>query len=103
MSDPLALLAAFALGLLLGGVFFGGLWWTVARGVVSRHAARWFIVSLLLRSALVLIGFTLVARGSWQRLLVCLAGFILARVIVTRFTVAAAPSAPALGSGSHAP
>jgi F1F0 ATPase subunit 2 len=93
MSDLLALLLAFTLGLGLGGVFFGGLWWTVARGISSRHVALWFFVSLLVRSAVVLLGFTLVARGSWQRLVACLGGFIVARLIVTRMTADAAPQA----------
>jgi F1F0 ATPase subunit 2 len=102
MSEPLPLLLALALGLLLGGVFFGGLWWTIARAIASRHVARWFFVSLLLRVGVVMLGFTLVARGSWQRLVVCLAGFIMARLIVTWVSAGAAPSAPA-GSSGHAP
>jgi F1F0 ATPase subunit 2 len=95
MTDLLSVLLALALGLILGGVFFGGLWWTVTRGVASRHAALWFFVSLLLRVGVVMLGFTLVARGSWQKLVVCLAGFIVARLIVTRVT--AVPPAQATG------
>jgi F1F0 ATPase subunit 2 len=77
---------ALAAGLLLGSVFFGGLWWTVRKGVSSTHPALWFLGSLLLRMGLVLVGFYFVGRGSWQRLVACLLGFIVARFIVMRLT-----------------
>jgi F1F0 ATPase subunit 2 len=102
MSDLLPVLLALALGLILGGVFFGGLWWTVARGVASRQAALWFFVSMLLRTGVALLGFYLVARGSWQRLVVCLLGFVVARCIVTWFTADAPPQAQTTGSTSDA-
>ena len=79
------LLAAFA-GLLLGAVFFGGLWWTVQKGVASNHPALWFFGSFIARMSIVLAGFYFVGGGQWQRLLSCLAGFLLARFIVTWVT-----------------
>lgn len=82
MQPALALLA----GILLGALFFGGLWWTVQKGLASPRPAQWFIGSLLLRTALVLAGFYFVAGGDWKRMLACLLGFIIARVIVTRLT-----------------
>ena len=77
---------ALAAGLLLGSVFFGGLWWTVRKGVLSTHPALWFLGSLLVRMGLILVGFYSVGRGSWQRLVACLLGFIVARFIVMRLT-----------------
>lgn len=94
---------AFATGLALGAVFFGGLWWTVQRGMRSRHVALWFSLSLLLRTGATLFGFMLVAHGSWSRLAICLAGFALARVIVTRLTSLAPPSPVSLPLSSPAP
>jgi hypothetical protein len=41
---------------------------------------------MLLRMAIVLAGFYFVGRGNWQRLVVCLLGFIIARFIVMRLT-----------------
>ena len=67
-------------------IFFGGLWWTVRKGVSSRRPALWFFGSLLLRTGVVLVGFYLVANGDWQRLLPCLVGFVMAQLIVTRLT-----------------
>jgi F1F0 ATPase subunit 2 len=103
MTDVSLLLLALASGIALGTVFFGGLWWTVARGMTARYAPLWFFVSLLLRTGVAMAGFYLVARGSWQRLLVCLVGFVIARLIVTRLTAEAAPQPQTASSTSHAP
>jgi F1F0 ATPase subunit 2 len=86
MNEFLALAAALAAGLLLGAIFFGGLWWTVVRGVSSRRPALWFIGSKLLRMVIVLGGFYLVGGDNWERWLACLVGFVLARVAVWRLT-----------------
>jgi F1F0 ATPase subunit 2 len=73
---------ALATGLLLGTFFFGGLWWTVIRGVSSERPALWFFGSLLLRMSITLAGFYVVGRENWERWLLCLAGFVLARLVV---------------------
>ena len=104
MNDTVALALAGLAGGALGAIFFGGLWWTVRRGIASRQPALWFFASLVLRTSVALGGFYLVGRGQWERLLMCLLGFVAARVIVTwlsRFVVAH----PNVGSGkaSHAP
>jgi F1F0 ATPase subunit 2 len=73
-------------GLLLGAFFYGGLWWTVRRGVSSPNAALWFVGSMLVRTIVVLGGFYLVAGGDWKRWLATLAGFVVARLLVARIT-----------------
>ncbi len=84
MSDILALGLAFFGGALLAVFFFGGLWWTVRKGVASERPALWFVGSLLLRTSIILGGFYLVSQGHWSRLAVCLLGFLIARVIVVK-------------------
>jgi F1F0 ATPase subunit 2 len=86
MNEPLSLAFALAAGVLLGAMFYGGLWWTVRRGVSSKRVALWFLGSLLLRIGVALAGFYFVAGGHWQRLLLCLLGFVMARIAVTRLT-----------------
>ena len=49
MNDILVLAPPLAAGLLLGAFFFGGLWWTVIKGVSSPRPALWFFTSMLLR------------------------------------------------------
>ncbi|MDR1612735.1 MAG: ATP synthase subunit I [Planctomycetota bacterium] len=93
-------LVGFALGLF----FFGGLWWTVRRGLASKHAALWFAGSLLLRLAVALTGLYWLAGGRWERLLACMLGFFVARRLVTRLVGRAiSPAAPAPGEDVHAP
>jgi F1F0 ATPase subunit 2 len=86
MNEPLSLASALVMGVLLGAMFYGGLWWTVRQGVSSKRAALWFLCSLLLRMGVALAGFYFVAGGHWERLLVCLLGFVTARIAVTRLT-----------------
>ena len=92
MSEAPALVLALLAGALLGIIFFGGLLWTVRRGLLSRRPAAWFMGSILVRAAIVLAGFCLVAHGDWRRLLACLLGFILSRVLVTLLSRPAAES-----------
>jgi hypothetical protein len=62
MSSLLPLLIVVLAGFVFGTFFFGGLWFTVQRGL-------YFISS-----------------GDWRRLLACLIGFLVARVVVTRLS-----------------
>ncbi len=80
-------------GMTMGALFFGGLWWTVQKGLTSSRPALWFMGSMLLRSALVLCGFYFVAGSDWMNLAACLSGFIVARFIAIRLPAGA----------SHAP
>lgn len=86
MPEFLPLAGALAAGLLLGATFFGGLWWTVNRGVSSSQPALWFLGSMLLRMGVVLGGLYFVGHGHWERLMVCLLGIVLARIAINRLT-----------------
>jgi len=86
MRDTLTLVLAGAAGAGLGTLFFGGLWWTVRKGVSSERPALWFFGSLLLRTSIVLTGFYFVSGRQWQRLLLCLLGFAVAHRVVNWVT-----------------
>jgi F1F0 ATPase subunit 2 len=83
MNEALILGLVGVAGLFLGVIFFGGLWWTVSKGMASPRPALWFIGSLVLRTGIVLAGLYVIAGGAWQRMLMCLLGFVVARFIVT--------------------
>src|ERR1035437_4199334 len=83
VNEFVILALALLAGLLLGAIFLGGLWWTVRKGLSSKQPALWFFGSLLLRMSIALAGFYFVGRGHWERLLLCLLGFIMARLVVT--------------------
>ncbi len=84
MNDTVMLVLAGGAGVLLGTIFFGGLWWTVRKGVSSPRPALWFLGSLLVRTGIVVAGFYVVSDGRWQRLVAALLGFVIARLLVTR-------------------
>ena len=56
MNDALTLVVAWAAGMGLGALFFGGLWWTVRKAVSASQPALWFAGSLLLRTGVALAG-----------------------------------------------
>ena len=86
MNEMLTLMLAWIAGGALGAFFFGGLWWTVRKAVSSQRQALWFFGSLLLRLGIALAGFYFVSGRHWERLLACLLGFVMARLVVTRLT-----------------
>ena len=101
-------------GVALGAFFFGGLWWTLQHALAARRPILWLGTSLLVRSGIVLIGVDVVGHGQWQRMVACLAGFILVRLITLHLagrptaTPGARGSAPASAAtiadeATHAP
>jgi F1F0 ATPase subunit 2 len=84
MPDFPTLVIAFVAGLILGAFFFGGLWWTVQRGLKSENPAIWFFGSMMLRTALIVVAFYYVAQGHWSNLVACLVGFLLGRFFIVR-------------------
>lgn len=84
MNEGLTLVLALVVGLLLGAIYFGGLWWTVRKGMTSKRPALLFLGSLVLRTGVVVAGFYVVSDGHWQSLLACLFSFAIARLMVTR-------------------
>ncbi len=86
MNEILFMILAFIAGLALGLLFFGGLWFTVKKTVTAKIPAIWFLGSFFLRVSIVLLGFYFVSSGSWQRLLISLIGFVVARFIVMYVT-----------------
>ena len=103
MNETLSLMLAGVAGVFYGVLFFGGLWWTVQKGNTSKWPASWFFGSLLLRASVVLAGFYLIGRGHWERLLLCLLGFFIARLIVTRVTRSSEKPSRPEREASHAP
>jgi len=86
MNEILTLFLSFMAGGVLGAVFFGGLWWSVRKGVSSKQPALWFFGSLVLRMSIVLAGFYFVSGNRWDRIAACLGGFVLARMAVMQLT-----------------
>ncbi|WP_299463056.1 ATP synthase subunit I [uncultured Gimesia sp.] len=83
------LILSLVVGMLLGAIFFGGLWMTVKN--LQKVSWPWllFLVSALSRTVIALSGFWFVgiwlsATNQWQRMAGCLLGFMIARHLYTR-------------------
>ena len=86
MNELLFVTVPLIAGMILGIIFFGGLWITVRRALKSNMPVLWFGGGFISRMTITLLGFYFVAQNSWQKFLVCLLGFIVARFIVLRYT-----------------
>lgn len=86
MNELLLLTLAFLAGIVLGFIFFGGLWFTVKKLLTARIPALWVLGSFIIRVGIALVGFYYTSSGNWQRLVSCLLGFIAARFIVIYYT-----------------
>lgn len=77
---------AFVAGISAGTLFFWGLWLTTQKAVASKLPALWFAVSFIVRVAVTLALFYYASTGQWhwQKLLLCLLGFITARTVIVR-------------------
>lgn len=73
------------MGFAMGCLFFVSLWWTIQRMKATQSFAVLFVLSFVLRMALVLVGFYLLAGGYWQRLIVALIGFTVARFVIVNY------------------
>ncbi len=88
MNETLLMIATFVGGIALGIIFFGGLWFTVKKLITAKIPALWMLGSFIVRVGIVLTGFYFISSGNWQRVVICLIGFIAARFIVIYFTKA---------------
>lgn len=99
------LAASLIAGGLLGGGFFGGLWWTVQRIDSAQHPVRLVLASFLGRTAIALAGFFLIAGGAggrWERVVVAMVGFLVARIVLVRVFGLRLNRAPAAAQGVEA-
>tara|TARA_R110000868_G_scaffold226448_2_gene479044 strand:+ start:415 stop:753 length:339 start_codon:yes stop_codon:yes gene_type:complete len=78
------LLPAVLVGIALGCWFFYLLWLTVQKGLQSPYPALWFFGGLVLRMFSTIAGFYWIANNDMWRLLACLIGFVLGRLLITK-------------------
>ncbi|WP_020606059.1 ATP synthase subunit I [Spirosoma spitsbergense] len=103
MNEFVKITLAGLAGLGLGTFFFYGLWLTVRKTLTTSRPALWMLSSFMIRMGITVAGFFYVGNGNWQRLVVCLLGFVIARYMVTYLTRSAeAQQQPVDKSISHA-
>lgn len=80
MNEIVLIILSGVAGMFFGLFFFGGLAWTVKKGLTAKLPAVVFLVSFFLRTILTLAGFMIVSQGRWERLVCALIGFVIARM-----------------------
>ena len=85
MSDLEQIGLASLFGVILGVIFFGGLLWTIQRGLHSQQPALTFVVSYFIRLFAVMLGFWWMASSHWGSIFACLCAFVAVRFLFTRF------------------
>jgi F1F0 ATPase subunit 2 len=76
----LSLISGTALGLF----YFGGLWLTVRRLPMSSQPGLLSAISFLVRTGIVIMGFSYIMEGRFERPLSALVGFLIARIVLVR-------------------
>lgn len=98
MSEISVVLALLG-GLVIGVFFFGGLWVTIRRVEDVQRPGMALFASSVARMVIALVGFYILAWGRWERLLIAVIGFILARMIVIR--TFGYPEIPSIGNSEE--
>ncbi len=84
MENMIGYLTALGAGLVLGWFYFSVLWYVVKKTPSVPRPALLVFGSYLFRVAVVLFAFYLtVHAGDWRHLMICLAGFVIARFFLT--------------------
>lgn len=91
MNEMTDLFISLLIGFGTGILFFYGLWKTINRLPLSQWPGLWFFASAIIRIGLTALGFCYVINlnpdGGFIRVIVCLSGFILARLLMTSLTL----------------
>jgi len=93
---------AAAAGVLLGGLYFGGLWHTVQRLHTARRPEILLLTGYVVRMAVLAAGIWWVGAGQWTRLAACLAGVLFARTAACRLARRTVPEQKGEGYGTDA-
>jgi F1F0 ATPase subunit 2 len=102
-ADLIGLSLALVAGIILGCGFFYSLWFTVQKGLQSHYAALWFLGGVIVRMSVAILVFYWVSSGDVGRMVSCLVGFILGRLLVTKYLAMREKTAQLKGDLSNAP
>lgn len=83
-ADWTALAGSLAAGLVLGLIYFGGLWYTIQAMTRSKRPGTLFLVSFAARLVVVLGAIYMLGVGDWRRMTAALVGMIVMRFVLTR-------------------
>jgi F1F0 ATPase subunit 2 len=74
---------AFGAGMILGLLFFGGLYITIQKIETAKNPALIMILSFMIRMAVLVVAFYFIAQSGYKEVLFALAGVIITRFVMT--------------------
>lgn len=83
LTLPVIALCA-GVGLLVGIVYFGGLWLTVRNLKDSENPTKTLLTSWFLRNGVFVASFWAVMQGDWRRVLIAFGAFLSVRAVSTK-------------------
>ena len=83
--DPLQMFWGVGAGAVMGGLYFGALWMTVARLARVSRPGQFWAASFVLRLSLLLLAFYGLVSWGWVVMASAMAGFLAARQAWLRF------------------
>lgn len=86
VTDVVLLVAVLGAGMVLGVVYFGGLWATIQRLASARRPAVLALASFVLRTVVVVAGLTVLYGGDVRRLAIAGLGLLVVRTVAIRQT-----------------
>jgi F1F0 ATPase subunit 2 len=84
-STPLALALSALAGIVLGILYFGGLWLTITKMRELKNPGIFLTLSFILRTVVVIGGFYLISDGKLERLAVAMLAFFVIRFVFIRY------------------
>ncbi len=104
-TDLIRLGLSLLAGAAIGAGYFRALWWTIERLSHARRPALLLLGSSFARIVMAVGLFWVISGGRWQRLLACVLGFMIARLVMIRACGphATAPDADDREAVAHGP
>jgi len=84
-STPLALALSALAGIILGILYFGGLWLTINKMRTMKSPGIFLTASFIMRTVVVIGGFYLISDGKLERLAVAMLAFFVTRFVFIRY------------------
>jgi F1F0 ATPase subunit 2 len=84
-SSPLVLALSALAGIILGILYFGGLWLTITKMRTLKNPGIFLTLSFILRTVIVIGGFYLISAGHLERLAVAMLAFFVTRFVFIKY------------------
>jgi F1F0 ATPase subunit 2 len=85
MNDLSLFMVPLLAGIATSLFYFGGLWWTVQQLPRAKNPGILVLFSFILRMSVTLFVFYVTAAGRWERILVTVAAFLIARFFLVHW------------------